>query len=743
MMRKPTILFLMVVFVLVWSEVSWSQSLSTAFTYQGRLSDGGSPAAGEYDFKFELYDEPNEAGVQVGSTVSKEDVKVYDGYYTVGLDFGVEVFNGESRWLEVGMRPGELADPNDYTPLTPRQELTPTPYALQSRGIFVDNDLKVGIGTTSPNDDLHVANHIRVGEDPISQNIFGELKHDGGGTGFKINANAGGSWADMHLQTDGTTKLFIESGGHVGIGTTNPGQRLEVKSSGYTDGMIVTSSDDDRLFRVRQNLDGACGVYVYDAYDGANVAIGGSGITYFNAGNVGIGTTSPNSRLTVTDTGESTTQSDLTQLLTYAGINIETEYTINAYTPGVFWSTSNNYSTKPKAGIYLNESSNGTSMYFGTSNDYSTGITNDALVLQYNGNVGIGTTTPTNLLELSSPSPKLYFNRESSSSNVSGLYWRSAADNFEGAFVRNNDTGNIELYTNGNGNTPRVMITDAGNVGIGTSNPLSQLSVGASGDTDYSIYAGGRDTGVYGSGDTWGVHGVGEKYGVAGGSTKYDGSGANYGVHAIASSFVNNTTYAVKAEVYLGGSGTYYSGHFSHFNSGGVYNGLYADLRTGGAIDLAEYILDTEGNTEAGDVLVADPDNDESVIKAAIPYDSTVVGIVSTDPHLVMGMELVMNEETGQMYENVDATMLALAGRVPVKVIDENGPIKRGDLLTTSSKPGYAMKWSLLDVNEAGDFVELKSMLAENERRQHTVMAKALEPLEYGEGIIMALITLQ
>ncbi len=108
-----------------------------------------------------------------------------------------------------------------------------------------------------------------------------------------------------------------------------------------------------------------------------------------------------------------------------------------------------------------------------------------------------------------------------------------------------------------------------------------------------------------------------------------------------------------------------------------------------------------------------------------------------------MGMELVMDEETGEMYEDVDAAMLALAGRVPVKVTDENGPIERGDLLTTSSKSGYAMKWTLLDVNQAQDFDELKSMLAENERRRNAVVGKALGNLDSGDGKIVALVNLQ
>jgi hypothetical protein len=98
--------------------------------------------------------------------------------------------------------------------------------------MVINNDGNVGIGTTSLDDDLHVANHIRVGEDPTYSTVYGELKHDGGGTGFKINANAGGGgWADMLLQTNGATRIFIESGGNVGIGTTMPNSKLDINGS--------------------------------------------------------------------------------------------------------------------------------------------------------------------------------------------------------------------------------------------------------------------------------------------------------------------------------------------------------------------------------------------------------------------------------------------------------------------------------------------------------------------------------
>ena len=59
------------------------------------------------------------------------------------------------------------------------------------------------------------------------------------------------------------------------------------------------------------------------------------------------------------------------------------------------------------------------------------------------------------------------------------------------------------------------------------------------------------------------------------------------------------------------------------------------------------------------------------------------MGIVSTNPGLIMGDD---TQPEGK------PILLALAGRVPVKVSSENGPIKAGDYLTTSSKPGVAMK---------------------------------------------------
>ena len=103
--------------------------------------------------------------------------------------------------------------------------------------LIVKNNGRVGIGTSTPDAVLHVDDHIRVGEDPSYSTVYGELFHYGGGTGFKINAHAGGgSWADMHLQTNRSTKVFIESNGQVGIGTDSPYNRLQVVASGSENG---------------------------------------------------------------------------------------------------------------------------------------------------------------------------------------------------------------------------------------------------------------------------------------------------------------------------------------------------------------------------------------------------------------------------------------------------------------------------------------------------------------------------
>src|SRR3989442_458715 len=59
---------------------------TTGFTYQGRLTDGGTPANGNYDLQFALFDSLS-GGTQVGSTQNINTVLVSNGVFTVSLDF--------------------------------------------------------------------------------------------------------------------------------------------------------------------------------------------------------------------------------------------------------------------------------------------------------------------------------------------------------------------------------------------------------------------------------------------------------------------------------------------------------------------------------------------------------------------------------------------------------------------------------------------------------------------------------
>ena len=108
---------------------------NTAFTYQGRLNDNGSPATGSFDLRFVLFDSAA-AGNQVGSSIIHSAVATTNGLFTAVLDFGPGAFAGSGRWLEIGVRTngGSM-----FTTLNPRQALLPSPYAIYSSSAATAN----------------------------------------------------------------------------------------------------------------------------------------------------------------------------------------------------------------------------------------------------------------------------------------------------------------------------------------------------------------------------------------------------------------------------------------------------------------------------------------------------------------------------------------------------------------------------------------------------------------------------
>ena len=100
---KSAVLLAAALFSTLLNQPSTAFAQGNAFTYQGRLNDGANPATGIYDLGFALFD-AGSVGTQQGNLVTNTATVVSNGLFTVTLDFGYDVFTGDARWLEIGVR---------------------------------------------------------------------------------------------------------------------------------------------------------------------------------------------------------------------------------------------------------------------------------------------------------------------------------------------------------------------------------------------------------------------------------------------------------------------------------------------------------------------------------------------------------------------------------------------------------------------------------------------------------------
>ncbi len=239
-------------------------------------------------------------GIGISNPVGTLDVR------GTGTDDGVVINLGNSDLShKLTLFGGKQSDPN---PFILWKDGDPFRFATDASGFTewmrVSSNGNVGIGTSNPLDKLHVADHIRVGDDLTYPSIYGELIHDGAGTGFKMNA-AGGGWADLHFQTQGTTKMFIESAGKVGVGTTDPWSGLHIKGNGYPNSFLFLQSETggDAGIRLYESDTVKWHIFSKATNDALTIYNSNNTHTVFYAdqvsGNVGIGTTTPGERLEV------------------------------------------------------------------------------------------------------------------------------------------------------------------------------------------------------------------------------------------------------------------------------------------------------------------------------------------------------------------------------------------------------------------------------------------------------------
>lgn len=270
------------------------------FTYQGRINLEGSPLTGTADLQFTLWDASMD-GSLIGATIELPDVSVSDGLFAVELDFGTMVFQGDSRWLQIGVRsPGG----GEFKTISPRQPVTAVPYALfalqssstadahwASNGnhIHSTNTGNIGIGTMEPTHRLDVRGSITSQQ--VSGNNDNFILQKLGGVGssnasFRLSHRTNGTETWMYALGDtgfrnlqswdygnnrirfpanGSDLVVDMANGRVGIGTMAPTSKLEVTSSEIETVRVINVSDSD--FRM--------GVYGETASNGEGAGVYG------------------------------------------------------------------------------------------------------------------------------------------------------------------------------------------------------------------------------------------------------------------------------------------------------------------------------------------------------------------------------------------------------------------------------------------------------------------------------------
>ncbi len=467
-----------------------STSLGTAFTYQGQLKNNGAPVNTTCDFQFGLWD-ASTLGAQVGTTQTVSSVVVTNGLFTTPIDFGAGAFESSARFLAMAVKCGSSAN---YAALTPRQEVTMSPYAVYAaNGPFWD---QYGNSSTNPTYNF-------VGTTDAQSLVF---------------------------KTNNAERMRILSNGNLGIGTTNPRSKLEIQGNWNGQFGALTLTGDKPTIR----------------FSGGFVANHQQWIMHEGGNGPG---------------------------------NLEID---NGNEQGTIW--------------------------------------NNVLSMTSDGNVGIGTTNPSGLL------------------NVNGTSWfqgdttplpAAAGKGIALGYPNGADFGYLFAFDYGTFAPKNLLLNHpGGNVGIGTTNPTAKLDVAGTMASNIVQIRGGSDL-----------------------AEKFDASNA-----------------AV---------------------------------------------------IEPGTLMVIDENNPGKLKPSDQPYDTKVAGVASgaggVNPGLTLQQEGVMEGDT----------VVAIAGRVYVKADATINPIKPGDLLTTSSIPGYAMK------------------ATDRERAQGAIIGKAMSELKEGTGLVLVLVNLQ
>ena len=339
----------------------------------------------------------------------------------------------------------------------------------------------VGIGTTSPGNTLHVYKNATIGviTSPTVANAGFRVQDSGAnmyvdGNSFVIDTagylTTTGS-NDFDIGTNSTSRIKIKGGGNVGIGTTNPTEKLVVQ-----DGKVLAGHTNTRGYGFHDLSN-----YTYTANTGrlSLVSNGTEAVSIDSSQNVGIGTTSPQQKLD-------------TPNIIISGSSIAASYRANATLMDNLGGVARFYSLGPNT-------TTGGSYQFNSLSSNATAGAGAVMTILNSGNVGIGTTAPTNKLHIQGSQATVYSSTDSGGQASAGTTINNTntsgnTNNFSQLLftvgTNNNSVSRIVAIRSGSdasdlafvgksaaGVAEYMRIKSGGNVGIGINNPSALLEV--------------------------------------------------------------------------------------------------------------------------------------------------------------------------------------------------------------------------------------------------------------------------
>jgi hypothetical protein len=320
------------------------------------------------------------------------------------------------------------------------------------------------------------------------------------------------------------------------------------------------------------------------------------------------------------------------------------------------------------------------------------------------GNIGIGTMMPNGKLTIynSGATTQVFENLKNDTHEV--LIGVDVA-----AIVSAITASDLQLRTN---NLNRMVLkANSGYVGIGTNNPQAPLHVAGGAWIDLNSSGGGKlvisnnpnDNRIYIEG--WGRDGV-----------------LNPDEMLITGQFpysLPRLTLLADTAYVTGNVGIGVSNPVAKLDVAGMVKANAIQIS---AADFSEKfeVRETKGRGEPGMVVAIDPGNPGQLVLSTTAYNRRVAGVLSGAGGIKPGM---LMGQPGTLADGDQA--VALSGRVYVWADASNGPIVPGDLLTTSSKPGHAMK------------------VTDYRKAQGATIGKAMTELREGRGLVLTLVTLQ